>query len=110
MTHWRQPHDDTPSVWRMLAAGLVAIGMLVLLFFAVRASAESPMVVVIASVCLDEHCRDIVVTTSAQDEHATMAYCGMMGPMALADWMGSNWPGYRLGGWKCIRGGRRQGA
>ncbi len=40
MTHWRQPQDDTPSIWRVLAAGAVAPGMLMLLFLAVKASAH----------------------------------------------------------------------
>lgn len=98
--------DDTPTIGRMLLAGLVALVMLVLLFFAVKASAEERAVFVIANVCIGDDCRDVMVTTSAQDQRATMAYCGMMGPVALSEWMGSNWPGYRLAGWKCIRGER----
>lgn len=65
------------------------------------------MIAIIASVCLGLFCRDVVVTTSEQDRNITMMSCAI-GQRELADWMRMNWPGYRLGGWKCILGSRHQ--
>lgn len=101
-------NDDTPTIGKMLLAGAVAIGMLVLLFFAVRASAqEPPVVAVIASVCLGSDCKEVVVTSSEQDPSITMDSC-KIGQPQLAAWLIKNWPGYELARWKCVSGARRR--
>lgn len=68
------------------------------------------MIAVIASICLGAACRDVVVTTSDQDPSVNLMSCQMLGPAALAEWLGRSWPGYTLAGWKCISGSARRGA
>jgi hypothetical protein len=72
---------------------------------------QSDVVAVIASVCLEADCHDVVVTTSDQDQRVNMMSCQMLGPAALAEWMGREWPGFTLAGWKCVNADRqRRGA
>lgn len=71
--------------------------------------AQSPLIAVLATICLDRSCQDVVVTTSDQAARVTMTSCAI-GQRELADWMQRNWPGYRLDGWKCVIGAKRRGA
>lgn len=68
------------------------------------------MILVIATICLGAVCRDVPVTSSAMDPNLNMQWCGTAAPPALSMWMGENWPGYRLAGWKCQLGARRKDA
>lgn len=69
------------------------------------------MISVIATICLAAaSCKDVVVTTSAIDQNATMKYCSAMGQVAMADWLTRNYPGYTLAGWKCDSRARTRAA
>jgi hypothetical protein len=68
------------------------------------------MISVIATICLQLACRDVLVTTSQLDPNLSMQWCSSAAQPQLADWMAKNWPGYTLAGWKCELGSRQRAA
>jgi hypothetical protein len=104
------PEERGRRPWLIWGAAIVLVLLLALAAHFAHAEERAPTVAVIASVCLDQHCRDIVVTTSEQDPRVSVMSCQFIGPQALADWMTQNWPGYRLAGWKCVFGRKGQSA
>lgn len=98
--------SDTPTILNALIGFVVAMLMLVILFFGVRlANAGEPVIAVIARVCLRDDCHEKVVMTSEQNPRINMISC-QIGQAALAEWLGREWPGYTLAGWKCVDGQR----
>lgn len=59
------------------------------------------LLLIIATVCLGDVCRDEVVTTSKIDQAVSEQWCANAAMPRLAAWMGDHWPGYRLAGWRC---------
>lgn len=68
------------------------------------------MIAVIASICLGTSCQWVTVTTSDQDPNVNLMSCQMLAPAPLAEWLGREWPGYRLAEWRCIVGAKRNSA
>ena len=64
------------------------------------------LILIIATVCLGDVCRDELVTSSKIDQRVSMQWCTNAAQPQLAGWMDEHWPGYRLAGWKCQIGER----
>lgn len=107
MTHWRRPDEPDP-IGGLVAFAIVAalVVFLLLLAHSCARAQGRPFIAIIASVCLNDNCKEVMVTTSAQVPTLTMTSC-QIGQRELAEWLMREWPGYQLGGWKCIRGERR---
>lgn len=64
------------------------------------------LILVIATICLGDVCRDELVTSSRIDPAVSMQWCSNASQPQLAAWMDEHFPGYQLAGWKCQLGER----
>jgi hypothetical protein len=68
------------------------------------------LLVLLATICLNGSCKDVVVTTSATDPRLTPNACSVYAMQTLPTWLGEHYPGYDLGGWKCVAAKGERGA
>lgn len=65
------------------------------------------MIEIIALICFGATCREHVVASSRTDEQLTMMAC-QLGQPAVVEWLGREYPGWTLRGWKCRLGDARR--
>jgi hypothetical protein len=63
-------------------------------------------VLIIATICIGDVCRDELVTSSRLDPNVSMQLCSNAAQPQLTAWLDEHWPGYQLAGWKCQLGER----
>lgn len=64
------------------------------------------LVTLIAMICMQDYCREVVVTDSTMDNRVSISSC-LVGEPQMVQWLQEHHQGWTLKRWGCVIGARR---